>query len=135
MHCSLCVQHRNANGFPNEFIEGCGSYKIKPIKDHEEPGNHKWSDTLSDLLMIKLERTDIALFDPNPAYDLCGRMPWMSQKHADGLVTAATGSPKKKQKKADPGPDEQQQQRDLTVIGGDVDGARDTFSRRRHRDV
>ena len=29
-------------------------------------------------------------------------------------------------------PDEQQQQRDLTVIDGDVDGARDTFSRRRH---
>ena len=76
--------------------------------------------------MIKLESTDIALFDPTPAYDLwrthaldvpkaCRRPGYSSDRQP----------PKKKQKKADPGleqqkemdvddtPDEQQQECDL----------------------
>ena len=50
------------------------------------------SDTLSNLLMIKLESTDIALFDPTPAYDLwrthaldvpkaCRRPDYTSNRH------------------------------------------------------
>ena len=67
------------------------------------------SDTLSDLLMIKLESTDSPCLTLLQLMTFGGRMPWMSQKHADGLVIAATGSSKKKQKKADPGPEQQKE--------------------------
>ena len=91
------------------------------------------SDTLSNLLMIKLESTDIALFDPTPAYDL-----WRT--HALDVpkacrrpdYTSNRQPPKKKQKKDESVPeqkemdvdtpgDDQQQQRDLTDIDDDDD--------------
>ena len=57
------------------------------------------SDTLSDLLMIKLESTDSPCLTLLQLMTFGGRMPWMYQKHADGLITPATGSPPKRNRR------------------------------------